>query len=380
MHLLYFTHLRLLKNLLLILPVSIILLGFSKSAGKTDPPLSQGEITLEKLEKMPKIDAHAHIYPLPDEEVAKFIPVLEKHNFSWITIATEGLRWHELKGQIDIAADLHARYPQRVAWITFFNLQNWGSPDWEKEAIRTIEEGFSKGALGVKVYKEIGMELKDPDGRFVMIDDPRFDPLFRYVGKKGKTVAAHIGEPRNCWLPFDSMTVEGDREYFRSHPKFHAYQHPEIPGYWAQIAARDHVLEKFPNLRIVGCHLGSLEFDVDEIARRLEKYPNFAVDMAGRVCHFQLQTREKVCNFMIKYQDRLLYGTDLMVGPYEGPFNIDKACANMDQVYHDDYRYFATDEEMESPDFPGKFRGLALHADVLKKIFHDNAVKWYPGL
>ena len=151
-----------------------------------------------------------------------------------------------------------------------------------------------------------------------MIDDARFDPIFDYIESRNKTLVGHLGEPRNCWLPLESMTVDGDRGYYKEHPQYHGFLHPEIPGYWEQIKARDHVLEKHPHLRFVGCHLGSLEYDVDELAKRLDKYPNFAVDTAARIVDFQVQEREKVRKFHIKYQDRMLYGTDNEIGQETG--------------------------------------------------------------
>jgi len=191
---------------------------------------------------------------------------------------------------------------------------------------------------------------------------------------------AHIGEPRNCWLPLEEMTVNNDRKYFEENPQYHAYLHPEIPYYWKHIEARDRVLEKHPDLRLVGCHLGSLEFDVDTLAGRFDKYPNLAVDLAARICHLQVQDREKVRRFFIKYQDRLLYGTDLAVGSSYGESRLAENLELIEATYNRDYRYFATDEEMEVPEVNGKFHGLALPAEVLKKIFRDNAVKWYPGI
>src|SRR5690606_33874276 len=87
----------------------------------------------------------------------------------------------------------------------------------------------------------------------------------------------------------------------------------EYPSYHDQIHARDQMLENHPGLRFVGAHLGSLEYSVDELAKRLDKYPNMAVDMAERISHLQHQTVsnwKNVRDFMFKYQDRLLYGTD----------------------------------------------------------------------
>ena len=259
-------------------------------------------------------------------------------------------------------------------------MENWGHADWQKTTLATIEQGFARGAVAVKVWKEIGMVVKDPDGRYVMIDDARFDPIFDYIQSRNKTLVGHLAEPRNCWLPLESMTVDSDGEYYKEHPQYHGFLHPEVPGYWEQIKARDHVLEKHPHLRFVGCHLGSLEYDVDELAKRLDKYPNFAVDMAARIVHFQVQEQGKVRRFIIKYQDRLLYGTD-------NEINADKSdpaarIRYLDAVYRNDYRYFGTGQELEVPEIKPHFkvRGLALPPAVLKKIYYENAVKWYPGI
>jgi predicted TIM-barrel fold metal-dependent hydrolase len=224
------------------------------------------------------------------------------------------------------------------------------------------------------------MVLRDPDSSYVMIDDPRFDPVFDVIEAQNKTLIAHIGEPRNCWLPLDSMTVNNDRKYFAENPRYHSYLHPEIPNYWEHIAARDSVLAHHPNLRMVGCHLGSLEYDVDELAKRFDRYPNFAVDLAARICHLQVQDREKVRNFLIKYQDRVLYGTDLGAGRPYMQSSIDSTITRIETTYDKDMKYFATRDEMEVWEVDGRFRGLELPAGVLRKIFHDNAVNWFPGI
>src|SRR5216110_196673 len=91
------------------------------------------------------------------------------------------------------------------------------------------------------------------------------------------------------------------------------YLHPERPSKERILTARDRMLAKHPTLRVVGCHLGSMETDVDEIAKRFDRYPNFAVDTAARVSYLMLQPREKVRAFLLKYQNRVLYGTDLDV-------------------------------------------------------------------
>ena len=125
------------------------------------------------------------------------------------------------------------------------------------------------------------------------------------------------------------MTIKGDKSYFSEHPEYHMYLHPEFPTYEEQVAARDHMLEKHPNLKFVGAHLGSLEWNVDELAARLDKFPNMAVDMAARISHLQYQSTknwQKVHDFFIKYQDRILYATDIQVNGNESASDIKNKC------------------------------------------------------
>jgi predicted TIM-barrel fold metal-dependent hydrolase len=140
------------------------------------------------------------------------------------------------------------------------------------------------------------------------------------------------------------------------------------------------MLAKHPHLTVVGAHLGSLEWNVDELAKRLDKFPNFAVDMAARIVHLEHQSiknRDKVRDFMIKYQDRLIYGTDDEASSKSNQAAKNKA---LHEGRVDDWKFFTSDEEMTSKDFPGKFTGLQLPKQVVNKIYYDNAKKWFPKL
>jgi len=221
------------------------------------------------------------------------------------------------------------------------------------------------------------MTVRDRNGKFIMVDDPGLVPVINYIKSKGIPVTGHLGEPRNCWLPLAEMTVSGDSNYFFQNPKYHMFLHPEYPSYEDQINARDNLVRKNPDLTFVGCHLGSLEWNVDSLAARLDRYPNMAVDMSARICHLEFQSakdRDRVRNFIIKYQDRLLYGTD--VG-YRGSSNPEEFQKRMHKEWSEDWKYFATDSEMTTEQFEGKFRGLKLPKEVVDKIYSKNAIKWY---
>jgi predicted TIM-barrel fold metal-dependent hydrolase len=353
--------------------------------GGTAPAIAQGDaMTVDQVLKMPKIDAHAHIGGMSPDHLRAFVAFLEKYNLRWLNICVGGMDWGRLSRQIGSAQALHAAHPERIAWATSFDLTNWGQADWAKAATATIDSGFAGGAVAVKIWKDVGMVLKDPDGKYVMADDARLDPVLGALARQNRTLVAHLGEPRNCWLPVDQMTVDGDRHYFAAHPEYHGLLHPEIPNYEAQIAARDSMLARHPDLRVVGCHLGSLEYDVDELAKRLDAYPNFAVDLSARIVHLQIQPREKVRAFLVKYQDRLLYGTDVQFGLGSGAPGADpsKALAQLAATYESDATWFATDQELDLGNVRAGFksRGVALPEPVLRKIYYENARRWYPGI
>jgi predicted TIM-barrel fold metal-dependent hydrolase len=296
--------------------------------------------------------------------------------FRFLTINTRSSSQEHIDMQMRFARAVKQNYPDRISYITTFSMEDFEDPSWTDGVIRTLQKDFEQGALGLKVWKDIGMTFRDSLGNFLFIDDPLFDPIFDFVANQGKTVIAHIGEPKNCWLPIDSMTVNNDKLYFRDHPQYHMYLHPDYPSHERLVESRDNLLAKHPDLRLVGAHLGSLEWDVDELAERLDRFPNFAVDMAARVCHLQVQDRKKVRDFIIKYQDRLLYATDLVISEENFQQQVDW----IEKEWKADWKYFATNEVMESPHVDGEFSGLGLDVKILKKIYRDNALKWYPGL
>lgn len=366
-----------LLSLILVLAAGLALVSRHPAAQAPDG------LTVDQVMAMPKIDAHAHVRPMTPSQRQVFAAFLEKQNFKWLSICTGGMNWDRLKAQIVEAAASHKAAPARIAWATSFDISNWGSPEWEQAARATVADGFQQGAVAVKVWKDVGMVLKDKDGAYVMIDSARFDPLLEAIAAQKHPLVAHLGEPRNCWLPVDQMTVQSDRNYFGKNPQYHGFLHPEVPNYEKQIAARDAMLARHPNLKVVGCHLGSLEYDVDEIAKRLDRYPNFAVDLAARLVHLQIQPRDKVRAFILKYQDRLLYGTDSDFGGGQGAAeNTDRVLDDLARMYRAEATWLATDAMVPVPRAKAGFssQGLALPAGVLRKIYFENARTWYPGI
>jgi predicted TIM-barrel fold metal-dependent hydrolase len=157
------------------------------------------------------------------------------------------------------------------------------------------------------------------------------------------------------------------------------YLHPEYPSYEDQINARDHMLEKHPDLRFIGCHLGSLEWSLEELANRLDKFPNMAVDLSRMAnLHIHAMTDwQKTRDFFIKYQDRLVYGTDRSVNTTDNPAGMMNSVHN---GWLNDWRFFTTDEIIEDSGVEGEVKGLKLPAGVIDNIYRRNAEKWLPGI
>lgn len=340
--------------------------------------------SLEDFASVKKIDAHVH---LTEEVDTAFVRQAEEDNFRMLNINVYERSGTPLEEQQDFALRQIQAFPGQMGYATAFSLKHFSDTGWQREAIAYLDRSFSLGAVAVKVWKNVGMELKDSSGRLVLIDDPRFDAVLDFIAKRGVTLIGHLGEHRNSWLPLDKMTVKGNRDYAAAHPQEYMFLHPERPSYATYIRARDHMLEKHPDLPFVGAHLGSLEWSVDELAKRLDKYPNMAVDMAERISHLQYQALtqwQKVHDFFIRYQDRLIYGTDMRNGAmdivnehitgYEG------LKKHAHEVWLRHWRFFTTNDRMNVPKVQGAFNGMKLPRSVVDKIYYGNALKWYPIL
>jgi predicted TIM-barrel fold metal-dependent hydrolase len=271
------------------------------------------------------------------------------------------------------AADISRRSRGRIAWAATFDPANPDDPSFTERTLRHLRSTFERGTVAVKVYKSIGMDLKDRNGRYVMPDDPKFARVLEAIAENDRSLLAHLGEPLSSWRPLDP--ADPHYAYYKANPDWHMFSHPERPSWESIIAARDRMLAAHPRLRVVGCHLGSMEHDVDEIARRLDRFPNFAVDTAARVANLMLQPREKVRKFLIRYQDRVLWGTDRLELRWEKP---DETLRRWEEAYARDWKYFATSEEFDAGG--RKVQGLGLPPKVLRKLFRDNALRWLPGL
>jgi predicted TIM-barrel fold metal-dependent hydrolase len=79
--------------------------------------------------------------------------------------------------------------------------------------------------------------------------------------------------------------------------------------------------------------------------------------------------------FLIHYQDRITYGTDFTLRP---GVDEQQAAENLNATHERDWNYFASSGALT---YNGnKTQGLGLPAAALKKIFRENAIRWFPGI
>jgi predicted TIM-barrel fold metal-dependent hydrolase len=362
------------SNLVLIPAIITAFLCVSQLLFSAPTPAGQSrdEQALKSFAALHPIDAHVHVF----KSDPAFQEMLQRLNLKLLNILVmdDTLSYRkQLQPQIDDSLALMRASRGHIALCTTFNPYTFDSPSFADNSIKQINRDFAQGAVAVKIWKNIGMELKDRGGNFIMADDPKFEPIYQDIARHRKTLLTHQAEPDVAWGPADPS--DPSWSYYQENPQWYVGGKPGFPSKQMILAARDRVLENNPNLRMVGVHLGSMEKSLDNIARHLDKYPNFAIDTAGRMEYLMLMPREQVRNFLIKYQDRTLYGTDLDL---LATASTTEALKDWQSTYARDWEFLATDEMVTVDGKP--VRGLSLPQLVLRKIFHDNAKRWIPGL
>ena len=321
------------------------------------------------------IDAHIHY----GDNAPELLALLDDFHLKLLNICVAEDNHGGWRDQATTYAHLTQTDPDHFAWCTSFDLPRFDDPGYIDTVLAGLEADFANGAIACKIWKNIGMEVRKADGSFFMVDDEYFDPIYEHMIAKGWPLLTHIAEPLECWLPLK----EGSPHYgyYSRNPEWHMVNKPDYPSHAQLMAARDNVLAKHPRLHMIGAHLGSLEYDVAEVAARLDRYPNFAVDISARLSDLAIQDSAKVREFFIKYQDRILFGTDVVMQQPPSalpPAERDKTLAALRQTYAMHIAYLENSGPVTVRNYAS--HGLALPPAVLDKVYVTNAQRWYPGL
>jgi predicted TIM-barrel fold metal-dependent hydrolase len=258
----------------------------------------------------------------------------------------------------------HDAAPGRLVIFANIDLSTIDSPTFGADHVAMLERAHARGAAGLKIFKNLGLTIKDRSGRVVPIDDPRLDPIWAVCGRLRMPVLIHSADPAAFFAPIDERNERWLQ--LKRHPDW-SFHGPQFPARDEVLAQRDRVIAKHPRTTFIGAHLGDNAEDLAALDRRLTRYANFVVDLSAREAEMGRQPYTARA-FLIKWQDRVLFGTDRYPGRVDQPRH---------RLY---YRLLETDDEYfkyyDHP-FPptGEWRvyGLHLPAAALKRIYQTNA-------
>ena len=355
------------SNRLLLVSMFLLIMVKNPVIAQVNPPLPlsewqpKTEMIVSKTAvlkpKFPVIDMHNHLRDL--DMMESYLAEMDEAGV-WMCVSLDGLSKN----------DFYKQHLEKVKQVSENRLLVFFAPDWEridepdfgeKEATR-LEEAVKMGVRGVKIFKSLGLTVKDKSGKIVPVDDPRIDPIWAKCGELGIPVMIHVSDPKAFFRPVDQYNERYDE--LGAHPDWSFYG-DGFPAKDEILAQRNRVIAKHPDTIFVGAHFGNLPEELGRVGMWLDQYPNLYVDIDARISELGRQpyTARK---FFIKYQDRITFGTDT-------PPN-----AKAYQVY---YRFLETDDEYIDPTeahhLQGRWMiyGLYLPDEVLEKVYYKNALK-----
>jgi predicted TIM-barrel fold metal-dependent hydrolase len=321
---------------------------------------------------VPVVDAHNHLGPSfggdwSRRPVAELIAALDDAGVAMLVDLDGG--WGDaLRSEI---ARYQEPHPDRFAVFAGLDYQLFGAdPRFGETLARGLRDSAAAGARGLKVWKLLGLHVLDPRGRLVPIDDDRLDPLWETAADLDLPVLIHIADPIAFFAPLDRRNERW--EELQANPDWLVHptrplDSPDAPGFPLFDELMDQLARlvgTHPQTRFIGAHVGCAAEDLALVGRMLDAYPNWNVDIAARLGELGRQPYS-AREFFIRYQDRIVFGTDLAADP---------------EVYRTYYRFLETRDEYFSYDveeIPGQGRwmiyGIELPEEVLRKVYAANA-------
>jgi len=262
-------------------------------------------------------------------------------------------------------ANLRSAGPKRFVAFANVDLRKIDEPNFGENAARQLEADVKNGAVGLKIFKNLGMFLNDASGKRVPTDDPRLDPIWRKAGELGIPVLIHTGEPVAFWEPVDKNNERWlELQQFPDRRRSDA---TKFASFEQTMGEQHNLFRKHPKTKFINAHLGWLGHDLTRLAKLLDELPNVYTEI-GAVLHELGRQPRAARAFLIKYQDRVLMGKDIWnAEEYATYFRV----LETEDEYFDYYR--------KRHAF-WKMYGLGLPDEVLKKIYYKNALKIIPRI
>jgi uncharacterized protein len=309
--------------------------------------------------KFPVIDIHSHqSTPISNAEFGRVVQGMDANNLR-VLVNLSG-SWGERLRQ-GIAAIKKSSYADRMVLFANVDFSRIG-PGSGAELAKTLDADLKAGALGLKVFKDLGMFDRKADGSRLRVDDPELDPIWDTCARHNVPVLIHIAEPAAFFEPLDytnerwlELALYADR------------RHQTGVRFDELMTERNNLIAKHPNTRFILAHFGWHANDLARAGKLLDQHPNVSYDVAAVLYDFGRQPRA-AHDFFLKYQDRIVFGKD-SYQPDEYPYYWRVFETNDEYFdYYRDYHAF------------WKLYGIGLPDQVLRKLYYQNALKLVPGL
>lgn len=325
------------------------------------------KVTNVEKPRYPVIDIHNHLGGGKDRLTAQVVNnYLKVMNDTGVrTIVNLDGGWGErLKESV---AALDEAHPGRFLTFALVNFDNMDDPDWGKREAKRLEESFRAGARGLKFHKTLGLRYRYKNGKLMTVDDPKLDPVWETCARFKRPVVIHVADPAAFFTPLDRHNERWHELNANPGWLFYGGNNPKRQDVLDQL---HHVIAKHPKTTFINTHFGNNAEDLASVAEKLDRYPNMFVDIDARISELGRQPHT-TRRFFIKYQDRILFGTD--TNPRRDAY----------RIY---YRFLETDDEYfdcsASHHRQGfwNIHGIHLPDVVLEKVYRRNAERILQGL
>ena len=303
----------------------------------------------------PVIDVHSHDYAANEEEIDQWV-----HNMDAAGIEKSIILTKATGKKFDSIVKKYSEYPDRFDIWCGIDYSDYKTDDWPESAIKELERCHAMGAEGVGELgdKGLGLFYCKPPAYGMHFDDERMKPILQKCGELGMPVNIHVADPYWMYLPMDAKNdgLMNAWEWKIDTTKENILLHSEL------IQTLENAVRENPNTTFITCHFANCSHDLKILGELLKKYPNLYADISAR--YAETATIPRFTNaFYRKYQDRLLYGTDMGMGS---------------SMYETTFRILESADEHFYPDrfsYHWPLHGLDLPNHVLEKIYHTNAMK-----
>ena len=323
------------------------------------------KVTPVEKPRFPAFDAHNHLGEAfgggwDQKPLSELLNLLDQAGIRRYVDLDGGWGEYLLNAHLD---HFKAPAPERFLVFGGVDWSQWAArgntfPEWAAARLRVQKE---RGAEGLKIWKGLGLHVKDHEDNLVAVDDPRLAPIWETAGELGLPVVIHVADSVAFFDPLDETNERW--EELDNHPDW-AFTSPPFPPFLKIVNDLASLVARHPSTVFIGAHVGCYAENLAWAGALLDRCPNFHVDISARIGELGRQPYS-ARRFFLKYADRILFGSD--AGPYP-------------KTYRIIYRFLETDDEYfnyNAAPIPMQGRwhicGLYLPDEVLRKVYFENA-------